>query len=142
MNSTGKRSRPLSQQPVVRILIVGVFEVLGLISMATLLDGLVIDRVGTVILAVAFIGLLNTLLWPILSRILLPFAVFTGGLLFLMLNGAILWLASQFIDGFEVSGLWTATITALGVTAINVILSTLFTIDDGGSFIVVRLPKS
>ena len=102
--------------------------------MAILLKGLVIDRLSTAIFAVAFIGLLNALLWPLLSRILLPFAVFTGGLLFLVLNGVMSWLASLIIDGFEVNSLWTATITALGVTAVNVILSTLLTIDDDGSY--------
>ncbi|GMQ78472.1 MAG: phage holin family protein [Anaerolineae bacterium] len=129
-----KRKRSLSRHPVVRILIIGIFEVIGLILMAILLKGLVIDRLGTAIFAVAFIGLLNALLWPLLSRILLPFAVFTGGLLFLVLNGVMIWLASLIIDGFEVNSLWTATIAALGVTAVNVILSTLLTIDDDGSY--------
>ena len=128
------RKRSLSKHPFIRILIIGVFEVIGLVLMALLLDGLFIARLRTAIVAVALIGLLNALLWPILSRILLPFAVFTGGLLFLVLNGAIILLASQFIDGFEVNSIWTATVTALGVTAINVILSTLFTIDDDGSY--------
>ena len=129
-----KNRRSLAQHPIIRILIIGTFEVIGLILMAILLDGLIIARLGIAVVAVAIIGLLNALLWPILSRILLPFAVFTGGLLFLVLNGAIIWLASQLIDGFEVNNLWTAIITALGVTAINVILSTLFTIDDDGSY--------
>jgi uncharacterized membrane protein YvlD (DUF360 family) len=128
------RTQSLGRQPIVRVLIIGIFEVIGLVLMALLLDGLEIDRLGTAIAAVAIIGLLNALLWPILSRILLPFAVFTGGLLFLVLNGVIILLASQFIDGFHVDGIWTATIASLGITAINVILSTLFTIDDDGSY--------
>ena len=94
------RTESLARRPIVRVLIIGIFEVIGLVLMALLLDGLEIDRLGTAILAVAIIGLLNALLWPILSRILLPFAVFTGGLLFLVLNGVIILLASQFIDGF------------------------------------------
>jgi uncharacterized membrane protein YvlD (DUF360 family) len=103
--------------------------------MAWLLDGLQIDGVGAAIVAVAVIGLLNALLWPILSRIILPFAVFTGGLLFLVLNGVILWLASELIDGFTVDRIfWTAIWASIGITAINVILSTLFTIDDEGSY--------
>ena len=128
------RQRSLAEHPIIRILIIGLFEVIGLVLMALLLDGLSIARLGIAIAAVAFIGLLNALLWPILSRILLPFAVFTGGLFFLVLNGVMIWLASLFIDGFDVDSLWTATIAALGVTAINVILSTLFTIDDDGSY--------
>jgi putative membrane protein len=127
--------RSLARHPVVRILIIGVIEVVGLLIMAWLLDGLVIESAGAAILAVAMIGLLNALLWPILSRIFLPFAVFTAGLFFLFLNGFILWLASEFIDGFTVDKIfWTAIWASIGITAINVILSTLLTIDDDGSY--------
>jgi putative membrane protein len=129
-----ERRESRSRHPVVRILIIGIFEVIGLILMALILNGLTIDGLSTAIIAVAFIGLLNALLWPLLSRILLPFAVFTGGLLFLVLNGVIIWLASQFVDGFAVNSVWTATVAALGITAVNVILSTLLTIDDDGSY--------
>ncbi len=129
------RKTSIAEHPIVRILIIGIFEVIGLLVMAWLLDGLVIARLGTAIVAVALIGLLNALLWPFLSRILLPFAVFTGGLLFLVLNGAIIMLASEFIPGFQVDSIfWTAIWASIGITAINVILSTLFTIDDDGSY--------
>lgn len=129
------RKQPLAQQPVVRILIIWAFEVVGLLFMAWLLDGLIVEDVSTAFLAVAVIGLLNALLWPILSRILLPFAVFTAGLLFLVLNGYILWLAGEIIDWFIVDRIfWTAIWTSIGITAINVILSTLFTLDDEGSY--------
>jgi putative membrane protein len=129
-----KSRRSIARNPIVRVLIIGVFEVIGLIVMALLLNGLKINTVGTAIVAVIAIGLLNALLWPILSRIFLPFAVFTAGLFFLVLNGVIIWLASLLIDGFEVDRLWTAIVTSIGITAINVILSTLFTIDDDGSY--------
>jgi uncharacterized membrane protein YvlD (DUF360 family) len=105
--------------------------------MAWLLNGLTItptDAIGTAFIAAAVIGLLNALLWPILSRVLLPFAVFTGGLLFLILNGFIVWLAAQIVPGFEIDSLWTAVWAALGVTAVNVILSTLLTLDDDASY--------
>ena len=80
------RRQSIASHPIVRVLIVGVFEVIGLILMALILDGLMIDRLSTAIVAVIVIGLLNALLWPILSRIFLPFAVFTAGLFFLVLK--------------------------------------------------------
>ena len=129
-----KHKISLSRHPVVRIVVIGIFEIIGLIVMAILLDGLYISRLGTAVVAISLIGLLNALLWPILSRVLLPFAILTGGLLFLVLNGAIILLASRCIPGFDVNSVWTATVAAMGITAINVILSTLFTIDDDGSY--------
>ncbi|MGW8319881.1 MAG: phage holin family protein, partial [Candidatus Promineifilaceae bacterium] len=78
------RRRSLSRHPVLRILIIGIFEVIGLLLMTWILNGLQIQRLGSAVVAVAVIGLLNALLWPILSRLFLPFAVFTAGLFFLL----------------------------------------------------------
>lgn len=129
-----KHRQSLSRHPVVRILIIGIFEVIGLLLMARLLSGLQISSIGTAIAAVIVIGLLNALLWPILSRVFLPFAVFTAGLFFLFLNGVIIYLASLLVDGFDVNTIGTAILASVGITAINIILSTLFTIDDDASY--------
>lgn len=131
-----KKQRPsIGRHPVVRVVIIGVFEVIGLLLMAWILDGLEISRLGTAIAATIVISLLNALLWPILSRIFLPFAVFTAGFFFLVLNGFIIWLAGQLVEGFTVANIWpTAILTSLGITAVNVILSTLLTLDDDGSY--------
>lgn len=129
-----KHRSALSRHPVVRILVIGIFEVIGLLLMARLLSGLQISSIGTAIAAVIVIGLLNALLWPILSRIFLPFAVFTAGLFFLFLNGVIIYLASLLVDGFEVNTIGTSILASIGITAINIILSTLFTIDDDASY--------
>jgi uncharacterized membrane protein YvlD (DUF360 family) len=134
-NSVKKRKRFFTRYPAVRILVVWVISALGLFIMSFLLDGLQIDRAASALAAAAVIGLLNALLWPFLSRVLLPFAVFTGGFLFLILNGAVVWLAGQLVDGFLVDSLfWTGIWATIGVTAVNVIFSTLLTIDDDASY--------
>ena len=81
-----KQNRSIGRNQIVRILIIGVFEVIGVLLMAWLLDGLEINRLGSAIAAVVVISLLNALVWPFLTRIFLPFAVFTAGLFFLFLN--------------------------------------------------------
>jgi len=60
--------------------------------------------------------------------------VLTVGLLSWVINGAVIWLAGQFINGFEVADLGTAMLTAPGLTIINLIASSLLTIDDDGFF--------
>lgn len=125
---------PLLKRPVVRLLVIWIIEALALIFMAWLLNGLTISRGTTALLAAAVIGLLNALLWPLLSYIILPFAVLTLGLASLILNGVIIMLAAALVPGFEINDLWTAVLTALGLTAINAILSSLLTIDDDNSW--------
>lgn len=129
-----KRRTTFVNRPVIRILLIWIIETVGLLIMARLQDGLQIETRAVALAAVAVIGLLNALLWPILSRILLPFAVFTAGLFFLVLNGFIVWLAGQILPGFTVESVGTAIITSLGITAVNVIFSTLLTIDDNASY--------
>ena len=65
-------------------------------------------------LAVAMIGLINAIFWPLLSKILLPLVVLTVGLLSWVINGAVIWLAGQFINGFYVAGVPSAYATFVG----------------------------
>ena len=127
-----KRKPSRINRPLIRILIIWIIQTLALILLSFLLDGLSVDRIGTAMLAVLVIGLLNAVLWPLLSYVLLPFVVLTLGILSWVINGVIIWLAGQFIDGFTVANLGTAMLTALGMTAINLIASSLLTIDDDG----------
>jgi len=118
----------------VRVLVIWAIQVVGLVVMAELLPGVSVDSLGTAILAAAVIGLLNALLWPILSYVILPFAVLTLGLLSLVLNAVLLLLASALVEGFTVANLGSAILLALGLAVINTILSSLLTIDDDNSW--------
>jgi uncharacterized membrane protein YvlD (DUF360 family) len=129
-----RRPRPLLKRPLIRLLVIWIIEALALLLLAALLGGLTIDSLRTAVIAAAIIGLLNALLWPILTYVLLPFAVFTLGLLALVLNGVIIWLAGALVPGFEVASLGTAIWAAIGLTAANTIVSSLLTIDDDNSW--------
>ena len=110
-----KNRQPLAKHPAVRILIIWVIQALALLALTFLLRGLWVDSLGVAFAAAAVIGLLNALLWPLLSYILLPFAVFTLGFLTLVLNGAVIWLAGRIVDGFYVDNLWTAILAAFNL---------------------------
>ena len=69
---------PLLKRPVVRLIVIWAIEALALVFMAWLLEGLSIDRGATAIIAAAVIGLLNALLWPLLSYIILPLPSHVG----------------------------------------------------------------
>jgi uncharacterized membrane protein YvlD (DUF360 family) len=129
-----KHTESLVRRPLIRILVVWIISGLGFLLADWLIASVQLDGLATGFVVAATVGLLNALLWPLLSRLLLPFAIFTGGLLFLFLNGFIVLLAARFISGFEVNGLWPATKLSIGVTAVNIILSTLLTIDDDAPY--------
>ena len=115
---------------IVRVLIIWSIQVVALAIMAWLLPGVRVDSVAAAIVAVGILALLNALLWPLLSYIILPFAVLTLGLASLVLNGVFILLTSALVEGLHVDNLWTATILAVGLTAINAIIGSLLNIDD------------
>ncbi len=129
-----QRRTPRSRRPITRILVIWAIQTISLIIMALIMDSVRIESLGIAIVASAVIGLLNALLWPLLSYILVPFAVMTLGLAALLLNGVLVLLASYLVDGFDIDGLWPAFWLALGLSVINIILSTLLTIDDDNSW--------
>ena len=85
-------------------------------------------------MAVALIGVINALVWPLLARLTLRLMVLTAGLLTLVLNGALLLGVAELLPGFAVSGLGDAVLASLILTAVNIAVSGLLAIDDDGSF--------
>ena len=71
--------RSLSRHPVFRILVIWVIQALALVILTFLISGLRVDSLAVAFVAAAVIGLMNALLWPLLSYVLLPFAVLTLG---------------------------------------------------------------
>ena len=126
-----RTTKPTTTQAFLRFLIIWAVAVVAFTLMAFILgDSVQVDNLGTALVVIFVIALLNSILWPILSYIFVPFAVLTLGLVTLMVNGLIMWLAAQIIPGFSVDGFWTAFWLSLGMTAITLIFSSLLAIDD------------
>jgi len=119
---------------IARTLVIWVAEVLGLAFMAWLLPGVQMASLLDGMIFTAIVGLLNAILWPILANLTLPFMVYTFGLGALLLNAVILWLGSLIVPGVNFTGLGTLILTSIGITAVNLLVSSLLTIDDEGSF--------
>jgi putative membrane protein len=106
-----------------------------------LIPGLSVNSFETALAAVVGFGLLNAIFWSILSRLTSPFLVYTVGFGALLLNGLLIWLTSQFVEGIIVEG-WAALIlTPIGLAAISTFLSAVLTLDDAASY-YLRLQKN
>ena len=115
-----------------RSLIVFIGNVLGIYLICFLGLGVEADYLDDIILLVLFISLINAILWPILTRIAMPFLVLTFGFGTLILNGLLLQFFAPLFD-IEING--AAVIFApLAMAAVTTILSSLITIDDDSSY--------
>ena len=112
-----------------RAAVVLVIDALGVRLGATILPGITLSGVGA-LAAVVLIALVNAIIWPTLSRLVLPFSALTLGLVSLLLSGAMIWIAGQLTPDFHVSGILWGVALAFVVTVVNVAVSTLLGIDD------------
>lgn len=115
-----------------RSLIIFIGNVIGIYLIGYLGLGLSLSHFGDIALFVICLSLVNAILWPILTKILMPFLVLTFGIGTLILNGLILEFFGPFFN-IHLSG--PAVILApLAMALVTTILSSLLTIEDDGSY--------
>jgi len=97
----------------------------ALIVVANILPGIRVDGFGAALIAAAVIGLVGATVGLILKVILLPFIVLSFGIVYFIINGMMLMLASSIVPGFRVSGLGTAVIGSILLTLVDYALKAL-----------------
>jgi Predicted membrane protein len=100
---------------------------LALIITAFLVPGLHLDRLSTAIWTAIVLGLVNTLIRPILSFFTIPLQLLTLGLFTLVINALMLILTSKLVPGFSIYNFSSAIIGALVLSIISMILNKVFT---------------
>ena len=81
------------------------------------------------LLTTGLIALINALLWPLLSRLVLPLTVVTFGLASLALNAAIVAIAFDIVDGSSPPALG-AILAAIVLAAALAVLTPALSLDD------------
>ena len=115
-----------------RSLIIFIGNVLGIYLISFFGLGVKINYFDDIMLFVIFISIINAVLWPLLTRIFMPFLVFTFGIGSLILNGLLL---EIFAPLFDISIEGPAIILApLAMAFITTSLSAVLTIEDDGSY--------
>lgn len=99
----------------------------ALLLLSRLMDAVKIDDIQTALIAALVLGLINTLIRPILFIVTLPINFLTLGLFTLIINGLLFSLAASLVPGFQVDGFGAALIGAvlysISCWAINTILT-------------------
>jgi putative membrane protein len=89
---------------------------------AQILPGIRVRDFGAAMIAVVIIALVNVTIGPVVKFFALPFTIITLGLFLLIINAALLKLASMFTPGFEVSGFLSALFGSILITIFNSVL--------------------
>lgn len=102
-----------------------VINAVALLAADQILKGIHLSGIGSALLAAVAIGLVNTLIKPVLILLTLPLSVITLGLFILVVNAITFLLAALLVPGFEVStfggAFWGAILTSTVSWFLNIL---------------------
>jgi putative membrane protein len=94
----------------------------ALLFLAYVYTGVEVRSFGSAMLAALVIGLLNTIVRPVLVVLTLPVTLVTVGLFLFVINALMFWAAAQMLEGFQVQGFLAALIGSLVYSVMGVII--------------------
>ena len=98
---------------------------MALILVAYLLPGVSVATFTAALVAALVLGLVNTVIRPILILLTLPVTILTLGLFIFVVNGLLFWFVGSFIQGFVVAGFWWGVLGAIVYSLTSWLLTAL-----------------
>lgn len=94
-------------------------NVFALLVVAYIVPGFRLDSLWAAVVAAIGIGIVNTLIKPILQLIALPLSLLTFGIAAFLINVALLFLTSKVIPGFEIASFTTAIVASVVLSLVS-----------------------
>jgi putative membrane protein len=114
-----------------RLLLTWLINAAALFALPFLMSSVTVTNIGAALVAALVLGLVNTLVRPILVLLTLPVTFLSLGLFLLVINALLFWGVAHLLDGFAVAGFWSAFIAAILYSIISWALSTLLLKNNG-----------
>jgi putative membrane protein len=108
-----------------RLIITWIINAVALLLLPYLLQSVKIANFKTALIAALVLGLVNTLIRPLLVLLTLPVTVLTLGLFIFVINGVMFWAVAHLVDGFRVASFGAAIVAALVYSVVSWALSSL-----------------
>jgi putative membrane protein len=108
---------------MLKLLIVWLINTVALVAVAYLLPGVSVASFGSALVAALILGLVNTVIRPVLILLTLPATILTLGLFIFVINGLLFWFVGSFIQGFVVAGFWWGVLGAIVYSLISWLLA-------------------
>jgi putative membrane protein len=108
-----------------RLLLIWLINTAAIFALPHLLQTVQVDSFTTALLAALILGLVNTLIRPILLLLTLPVTFLTLGLFVFVINGLMFWAVADMVQGFQVASFGSAIVAAFVYSVISWLLSAL-----------------
>lgn len=96
-----------------KLLILWVLNALALIAVANFVPGIHVAGFTAALVAAFLLGLVNTLIRPLLLLLTLPVTLLTLGLFIFAINGLLFWLVGSVLRDFVVDSFWHGVLGAV-----------------------------
>ncbi len=94
----------------------------ALLLVANLYPGVQVTSYASALWAALVLGLLNTLVRPILVLLTLPITLVTLGLFLFVVNALMFWAAASMLDNFNVTGFGAALLGSILYTLMSLVI--------------------
>jgi putative membrane protein len=108
-----------------RLILTWIINAIALMALPYLMHSVTVTNIGAALIAALVLGLVNTLIRPVLVILTLPVTLVSLGLFILVINAVLFWGVAQLVDGFQVAGFFSAFIAAILYSVISWALSAL-----------------
>ena len=94
----------------------------ALLAIPYIYSGVQVNSFTAALFAALVIGLLNTIVRPVLVVLTLPVTVVTLGLFLFVINALMFWAAATVLDGFKVTGFGAALLGSLIYSVLSLVI--------------------
>ena len=108
-----------------KLILVWLINTVSLLAVAYFMPNIDVATFTAALVAALILGLVNTVIRPILVVLTLPATILTLGLFIFVINGLLFWMVGTWIDGFVVNGFWAGFFGAIVYSLISWALSAL-----------------
>jgi putative membrane protein len=108
-----------------RLILTLLINAVALFALPYIFTSITVDTPLTALIVAIVLGLINTLIRPILVLLTLPVTILTLGLFIFVINGLLFWAVGSFMPGFHVAGFWAGVFGAIVYSIISWLLSSL-----------------
>jgi putative membrane protein len=103
-----------------------IINALALLGIAYYLPGIEVSGFYAALITAMVLGLVNTLIKPVLVLLTLPINILSLGLFTFVINALLFWFVSTVVEGFGVAGFWAAFLGSLILSITSWLVSGLF----------------
>lgn len=108
-----------------RLVITWLINAIALIALPYIFQSITVDTFMTALIVAVVLGLINTLIRPLLVLLTLPVTLLTLGLFIFVINGLLFWAVGSYMPGFHVDGFWAGVFGAIVYSIISWALSSV-----------------